>query len=138
MFGVFNHDLELVGLTHVGMGDEAEFGVSVRPTHRGRGIGTALFARAEEHARNHHLRTFYVHTLTENKPMLAVCERLGFRRQRDDDDPEAVKVVLDLPRPHEPGETEGEEVNAAEEPDAQHLGSPVPGASGTESPPVAG
>jgi GNAT superfamily N-acetyltransferase len=79
LFGVFDHALELVGLTHVGMGDEAEFGVSVRPSHRGRGVGTALFTRAVEHARNHHIRTFYVHTLTENKPMLAIARRRNMR-----------------------------------------------------------
>jgi GNAT superfamily N-acetyltransferase len=79
LFGVFDHELELVGLTHVGMGEEAEFGVSVRPSHRGRGVGTALFMRAVEHARNHHLRTFYVHTLTENKPMLAIARKRNMR-----------------------------------------------------------
>lgn len=79
LFGVFDDDLELVGLTHVGMGDEAEFGVSVRRSHRGHGIGTALFARAEEHARNHRIRTFYVHTLTENGPMLAIARKRGMR-----------------------------------------------------------
>ncbi len=79
VLGVFGHDLEVVGMTHVGMGEEAEFGVSVRPSHRGRGIGTALFARAEEHARNHHIRTFYVHTLTENRPMLAIARKRKMR-----------------------------------------------------------
>jgi len=96
LFGVYEHDLELVGLTHVGMGDEAEFGVSVRPSHRGRGIGTALFARAEEHARNHHLRTFYVHTLTENKPMLAIARR---RKMRIITEASEAECYLKLPPP---------------------------------------
>lgn len=75
LFGVFDSDLELVGVAHVGMGDEAEFGVSVAPAHRGRGVGTALFDRAQEHARNHMIRRFYVHCLTENKAMLAIARK---------------------------------------------------------------
>ena len=34
--------------------------------------------------------------------MIAVAERLGFRKERDPDDPECVKVVIDLPRPGGP------------------------------------
>jgi len=75
LLGVFGDDLELVGVTHLGMGEEAEFGVSVLPAYRGRGIGTALFARAQEHARNHMIRKFYVHCLTENKAMLAIARK---------------------------------------------------------------
>lgn len=75
LLGVFGDDLELVGVTHLGMGEEAEFGVSVLPAFRGRGIGTALFARAQEHARNHMIRKFYVHCLTENKAMLAIARK---------------------------------------------------------------
>lgn len=97
LFGVIDHDLELVGLTHVGMGTEAEFGVSVHPSHRGRGIGTALFDRAEEHARNHMIRTFYVHTLTENRPMLAIARK---RRMRIVTDASEAECYLRLPPPN--------------------------------------
>jgi GNAT superfamily N-acetyltransferase len=96
VFAVFDHDLEVVGMTHVGMGDEAEFGVSVRPSHRGRGIGTALFGRAEEHARNHHIRTFYVHTLTENRPMLAIARK---RKMRIITEASEAECYLKLPPP---------------------------------------
>jgi RimJ/RimL family protein N-acetyltransferase len=75
LLGVYGDDLELIGVTHLGMGEEAEFGVSVLPSHRGRGIGTALFVRAQEHARNHMVRKFYVHCLTENKAMLAIARK---------------------------------------------------------------
>jgi RimJ/RimL family protein N-acetyltransferase len=75
LIGVFGDDLELIGVTHLGMGGEAEFGVSVLPSHRGRGIGTALFIRAQEHARNNMIRKFYVHCLTENKAMLAIARK---------------------------------------------------------------
>jgi acetyltransferase len=34
--------------------------------------------------------------LAENRPMLAVCRRLGFAQGRDPDDPGLVKVRLDL------------------------------------------
>ena len=34
--------------------------------------------------------------LAENRPMLAVCRRLGFTQKRDSDDPGMMKVRLDL------------------------------------------
>jgi len=96
LFGVYDSQLELVGLTHVGIGDAAEFGVSVLPKHRGRGLGTALFARAEEHARNRVVRTFFVHTLTENRPMLAIARK---RKMQILTEAGEADCYLKLPRP---------------------------------------
>jgi len=96
LYGVFDYDLALTGVTHVGMGEEAEFGVSVLPAFRGRGIGTALFERAEEHATNNMISTFFVHTLTENKPMLAIARK---RKMRIITEAGEADCFLNLPRP---------------------------------------
>ena len=76
----------------------AEYAVSVRSAMKGTGLGPKVLARVLDYAEQRGIQQVWGTVLRENKPMLAVCERLGFRRQRDDDDPEAVKVVLDLPR----------------------------------------
>lgn len=79
VFGVFNGALELVGVAHVGrMRDgTAEFGVSVLPGERGRGIGSALFERANAYARNHLIAQMFMHCLTENKPMMQIARKSG-------------------------------------------------------------
>lgn len=79
LFGVFDDDLELVGFAHVALGAEAEFGVSVDPAHRGRGIGTALLARSVDYARNRMTGTLFVHCLAENKAMYAMARKAGMR-----------------------------------------------------------
>lgn len=81
VLGVFGDQLELVGVAHVARGpyNEAEFGVSVLQAARGRGIGSALFERANAFARNHLIRSLYVHCLTENKPMIRIARKAGMR-----------------------------------------------------------
>jgi acetyltransferase len=76
----------------------AEYAVSVRSAMKGTGLGPKVLARVLDYAEARGIQRVWGTVLRENKPMLAVCERLGFRRERDDDDPEAVKVVIDLPR----------------------------------------
>jgi GNAT superfamily N-acetyltransferase len=53
----------------------AEFGVSVVPGWRGRGVGTALFERAHAYARNQLIRQLFVHCLTENKAMMHIARK---------------------------------------------------------------
>lgn len=79
VFGVFEEHLELVGVAHVARmpGDAAEFGVSVLPGHRGHGIGTALFARANDYARNLLTHTLFMHCLTENAAMMHIARKSG-------------------------------------------------------------
>lgn len=80
LFGVFDNDLELVGVAHVGFVDDgAELGVSVLPACRDRGIGGALLARAAEHARNRGVVNLYVHCLAENAAMMHVARKAGMR-----------------------------------------------------------
>jgi RimJ/RimL family protein N-acetyltransferase len=78
VFGVFDDDLELAGVAHVGrMEDGAELGVSVVPGSRGKGIGSALFERAHGYARNQGLRQLFMHCLTENKAMMHIAGKAG-------------------------------------------------------------
>lgn len=100
VFGIFNRRLELVAMAHLAhMGDHArahvaEFGVSVRSSHRGRGFGGRLFEHAMLHARNRHVDTLVVHALSENRPMLRIARSAGATVHRDGGDAEA---VLKLP-----------------------------------------
>ncbi|MCX7891822.1 MAG: GNAT family N-acetyltransferase [Burkholderiales bacterium] len=80
----------------------AEFAVSVRTSMKGTGLGPLVLARILDYAAERGIKRVWGTVLRENKPMLAVGERLGFRRERDPDDPECVKLVIDLPRPGGP------------------------------------
>lgn len=78
VFGVFDADLGLAGVAHLGLrGGVAEFGVSVAPGHRGEGIGTALYRRAYEYSRNHRITTLFVHCLKENAAMMHIARKAG-------------------------------------------------------------
>lgn len=78
VFGVFEDDLGLSGVAHVAIGGGmAEFGVSVLQDHRKRGIGGTLFAHAHAYARNHFIRTMFMHCLTENRVMMHIAKKSG-------------------------------------------------------------
>jgi RimJ/RimL family protein N-acetyltransferase len=80
LFGVYGADLRLVGACHVAQtGDLAEFGVSVSPVYRRRGIGSALVARAALHARNVGIGNLFMHCLSENAGMKHIARQLGMR-----------------------------------------------------------
>lgn len=80
VFGVYDDELALVGVAHVGFSqDMAELGVSVLPTHRGEGIGSALLARAAEHVRNRFVTRLFMHCLAENGRMLHMAKKLGMK-----------------------------------------------------------
>ena len=101
LFGVFNRRLELVALAHLAFlgrdgerATAAEFGVSVLPHGRGRGIGSRLFERAGLHARNRGVDTLIVHALSENLPMLKIVRQAGAQVGREGPDATA---ILQLP-----------------------------------------
>jgi GNAT superfamily N-acetyltransferase len=78
VFGVYDDALELCAVAHVAFGgDAAELGVSVLPGHRGIGLGSALFARAAEHARNRFVTRLFMHCLAENAPMMHIAKKSG-------------------------------------------------------------
>lgn len=93
VFGVFNRRLDLLAMAHLAFADPAqgeqacaEFGVSVLPRGRGRGIGSRLFESACLRARNRGVDGLVVHALTENKPMLKIASAAGATLERDGPD----------------------------------------------------
>lgn len=90
LFGIFNRRLRLVAFAHLafaptadGAEPAAEFGVSVLPRWRGRGLGARLFDHAVMHARNHGARTLLLHVAAENAAMLAIVRRAGAAEHLD-------------------------------------------------------
>jgi len=80
VFGYFADDLSLGGAAHVAVTEGvAELGVSVLEGHRRRGIGSAMFERAAGFARNHYIRTLFMHCLTENTAMMHIARKSGMK-----------------------------------------------------------
>jgi GNAT superfamily N-acetyltransferase len=78
VFAVYDDNLAIVGAAHVGFFDDAaELGVSVLPSQRRRGLGTALVIRASDHARNRRTMRLYMHCLAENAAMMTIARRAG-------------------------------------------------------------
>lgn len=98
VLGIFNRRLQLVALAHLAYGQPlpgepgrtmAEFGVSVLPQVRGRGLGRRLFETAALHARNRGIDTLFIHALSENRPMLRIATAAGAIVERDGSESEA-------------------------------------------------
>lgn len=90
LFGLHDARLALVGAVHLAIAQgHAELGVSVLPDARLRGIGTALVARAAEHARNRSVRCLYMHCLAENARMVRIARRAGMHVAFDGGDADA-------------------------------------------------
>jgi transcription termination factor NusB len=67
----------------------AEFGVSVLPQARGRGLGRRLVDTAALHARNRGVDTLFIHALSENRPMLRIATTAGAIVERDGSESDA-------------------------------------------------
>jgi len=102
VFGIFNSKLHLVAVAHLAAmpgkgpagdgssrGRAMEFGVSVLPSGRGKGLGLRLFEHAIVHARNQHASHLMIHALSENGPMLKIAAKAGAAIERDGPDAEA-------------------------------------------------
>jgi RimJ/RimL family protein N-acetyltransferase len=85
VFGVFDEQLNLVGVSHLAYlpaeGDKrtAEFGVSVLESARGRGVGSRLFERAAIRSRNTHVSMLYMHCLSRNSTMMHIAKKSGMK-----------------------------------------------------------
>jgi len=80
LFGVFDDDVEIIGAAHLARMDEhAELGVSVLQSHRNRGVGAALLARAVLRARNWGVLTLFMHCLRENHTMIHLARKQDMR-----------------------------------------------------------
>jgi GNAT superfamily N-acetyltransferase len=101
IFGIFNRRLELVAMAHLAYSVDpqwatcAEFGVSVSPHQRGKGLGAKLFGHAVMHARNQGVSLLFIHALSENVAMLKIARHAGATVQRDGSESEA---YLSLPQ----------------------------------------
>jgi GNAT superfamily N-acetyltransferase len=120
LLGVFNRKLELIAFAHLALAqrDEAakpltreqatadaldmsaercdacaEFGVTVLPQARGRGLGSHLFERAMLAARNAGVRMLFIHALSTNTPMLRIAEKFGAQLHREGDETEAYLLL---------------------------------------------
>ena len=95
IYGIYNRHLALVAVAHLAYSVDAalqscaEFGVSVLPHVRGRGLGARLFDRAMVHARNEAVRLFFIHALSENSAMLRIARNAGAVVERDGSESEA-------------------------------------------------
>ncbi len=108
VLGVYDDELTLSGVVHVAFsGDSAELGLSILPGHRGRGAGSALFARAAEHARNRFVTRLYMHCLSENSAMMHIARKSGMKICVDTGEADA---FLKLP-PADPASLTGEMVD---------------------------
>lgn len=84
IFGIFDRRLQLVAMVHLAFAapgelpaGTAEFGISVLPQARQRGMGALLFEHAVTLARNRGVRTMLIHMARDNKAMLAIVRRAG-------------------------------------------------------------
>jgi acetyltransferase len=75
---------------------EAEFSVMVVDDKQGHGIGTEVLRRLVEIGRDEGLKRIIGYVLSENTGMLHLIEQLGFKRQAVKDDPNIIKVTLEL------------------------------------------
>ena len=95
IFGIYNRRLELVAMAHLAFSEHpehkhcAEFGVSVLPQARGRGLGARLFERAVMHASNAGVNMVFIHALSENTAMLKIARNAGATVRRDGSESEA-------------------------------------------------
>lgn len=101
IYGVFNRRLQIVSMAHLAFSVDpqwatcAEFGVSVSPHQRGKGLGAKLFGHAVMHARNQGVSLMFIHALSENVAMLKIARQAGAVVQRDGTESEA---YLSLPQ----------------------------------------
>jgi acetyltransferase len=66
--------------------DQAEMAVLVDDRFQYQGLGTELYRRLIEIARDEHLTTITSTVLSENREMQAICRRMGFHMQANYDD----------------------------------------------------
>ena len=84
LFAVQDDRERALAVVHVAFGDDtAELGLSVLPGLRGKGIGSALFARAAAHLRNRGISQVFVHCLTENGAMMRLARKHAMAVTRD-------------------------------------------------------
>jgi GNAT superfamily N-acetyltransferase len=78
VLGVFNDDLELIGVAHLGSDEGGlELGLSVLAGYREHGVGTLLLRRAMQHARAAGADRIFVHCLSINHTLMHLVRQVG-------------------------------------------------------------
>ncbi|HEX7029072.1 MAG TPA: bifunctional acetate--CoA ligase family protein/GNAT family N-acetyltransferase [Gammaproteobacteria bacterium] len=73
-----------------------EYAILVLRHLAGHGVGTRLMQHLIDYAKRRGIDTLYGEVLAENRSMLAICRKLGFRVKREPEDPAVVHVALSL------------------------------------------
>lgn len=74
--------------------EKGEFAVLVRSDRIGKGLGTLLMRKIVDYSRDQGIGEIYGDVLAENLPMLAVCRKLGFRREGVPGEPGVYRLSL--------------------------------------------
>ena len=93
---------EVFGVVRIGAdpdNEHAEFAIVIRGDMTGRGLGVLSMRRIINYARSRGIREISGDVLTENTRMLELCDFLGFKKKRHDDDPGLVRVFMTLNPP---------------------------------------
>jgi acetyltransferase len=91
-----SHEILAVGrLTRVRSNDEAQFAITVIDRYQGHGLGAELLRRLVDIGREEKIRLITAEILPDNHAMQKICERLGFRLERDRD-AGVVKAQIEL------------------------------------------
>ena len=72
---------------------EAEFSMLVRDDFQGRGIGTQLLSNLLSFGRDEGIQRVVAYMLPENRGMIEISEKLGFKMEREEDMVKAVKEL---------------------------------------------
>ena len=111
VFGVYDDNQRLLGVGHLAFAAReahpafssvtakasiAEFGVSILPHARGKGIGTKLFQRAAFHCRNKDVDVLYMHCLASNRAMIHIARKARMEIRRDCGDGNVCLQLLPL------------------------------------------
>ncbi len=90
------HEAEILAvgrLAKAHAANEAELAVLIADKYQGHGLGTELWRRLVEIARDEKLDRVTAEILPENRQMIEICRLLGFRLEPDED---VIHAVLDL------------------------------------------
>jgi acetyltransferase len=82
-------------LVQTGTAGQAEFALLVADAQQGQGLGTELLGRLVQIGRTEGLRQIVGEISPRNRPMQAICSRLGFRLEGEPADP-TVRAIIDL------------------------------------------
>ena len=77
-------------------GERAEFALIVNHRVTRQGLGLLLMRRIIAYARDRRLKAVYGEVLSENKGMLAICNKLGFKLTPGEDDSSLMEATLNL------------------------------------------